>query len=234
MPENYNTNHVTLKQFSEDDRPREKFALKGKASLSNAELLAILIGSGTQKQTAIELCQSILKSCDNKLTILRKKSINQLTEFHGVGPAKAITILAALELTKRIDQGADQQRIQITQSGDAYRAIRGHLQGLSIEEFWILLLDRSNKVINKVQISIGGVSGTVVDPKIVYKRALEQYAVSIILAHNHPSGNLTPSQADLKLTEKLKNAGKFLDLQVLDHLIVTDSGYYSFADEGTF
>jgi len=222
-----------IKNWSIEDRPREKLRDKGKSALSNAELLAILIGSGSRKETALDLCKRILKElANNNLQELGKKNIADFTSFSGIGEAKAISIIAALELGRRRLATVGLERPKITNSRDAFTILHPHLGDLAHEEFWVLILSRSNKVLKSERISIGGVSGTVADVKIIFKRAIEALASAIILAHNHPSGNLRPSQADKQLTKKMVQAGKYLDVQVLDHLIVTDSGYYSFADEG--
>lgn len=221
-----------IKSWAEEDRPREKLLLKGKASLSDAELLAILIGSGSREQTALGLCQSILKSVDNNLPLLGRQNIEELKSFNGIGEAKAISIIAALELGRRRQTTDIKTRPVIRSSKDAYNAIAPTLIDLPHEEFWILMLNRANQVISKKQISSGGVSGTVVDGKIIFKIAIQALASSIILCHNHPSGSLTPSQADIDITKKLRRAGQALDITVIDHLIVSERGYYSFGDQG--
>jgi len=220
--------------WAEEDRPREKLMLKGRAALSDAELIAILIGSGTKELSAVDLSKLILNSVGNNLNELAKLSINDLMKFKGIGDAKAISIAAALELGRRRKESEVQKRAKVTSSADAYQAIRPYLLDLSHEQFWILLLNRANEIIRPVQVSVGGVAGTVADPKIIFKSAIEYLASAIILVHNHPSGNLTPSQADKDLTRKVKEAGRLLDVPVLDHLIFGDNGYYSFADEGIF
>lgn len=220
--------------WAEEDRPREKLMLKGRAALSDAELIAILIGSGTRELSAVDLSKVILNSVGNNLNELAKLSINDLMKFKGIGDAKAISIAAALELGRRRKESDVQKRAKVTSSSDAYQAIRPYLLDLSHEQFWILLLNRANEIIRPVQVSVGGVAGTVADPKIIFKSAIEYLASAIILVHNHPSGNLTPSQADKDLTRKVKEAGRLLDIPVLDHLIFGDNGYYSFADEGIF
>lgn len=225
-------NRLVIKRWAEEDRPREKLLLKGRAALSEAELVAILIGSGNRNQTAVELSQQILSHCNNDLTQLSRQSIKDLQNFNGIGEAKAISIVAALELGRRRKESEPQKRIKIASSQDAYQQMKGILQDHSHEEFWVLFLKRNNEVIRKEQISRGGVAGTVVDAKIIFKRALEEMASGIILAHNHPSGNLNPSQEDIRLTRQLAAAGKTLDILILDHLIITDSNYHSFADEG--
>lgn len=223
---------LNIKQWSPEDRPREKMLLKGASALSDAELIGILIGSGSAELSAVELGRHILQSSKNNLHELGRLSISDLMKFKGIGEAKAITILAALELGRRRRESDSDQKPKIVSSADAYQLIREHLIDLSHEEFWVMLLNRANQVTRKYQISQGGVAGTVADPKIVFKTALDGLASGIIVAHNHPSGNLSPSHADIELTKKLREAGKLLEIQVLDHLIVAGSKYYSFADEG--
>lgn len=218
--------------WAEEDRPREKLLLKGKAALSDAELLGILIGSGTRSLSAVDLCKLILQESEQNLNQLAKLSVKDLQKFKGIGEAKAICIVSALELGRRRKEAPPVKRPKITCSQDAYDIIKAELWDQPHEEFWLLMLNRANQVIRKERCSAGGVSGTVSDPKIIFKAALQQLASSLILVHNHPSGNLKPSEADLKLTKKLKEAGAMLDIPVLDHLIFTDHGYYSFADEG--
>lgn len=227
----YSKNNLTIKSWAEEDRPREKLLAKGKQSLSDAELLAILLGSGSRDETAVGLAQRILKSVDNDLNELGRRSIAELTRFKGMGEAKSITIVAAMELGRRRQLTDVRERPQIRSSRDAYDVIAPILMDLPHEEFWILLLNRANKVMSREQISLGGVAGTVVDAKIVFRKAIEGMASSIILVHNHPSGNLQPSQQDIDLTRKLKKAGETLDIAVLDHLIIAESSYFSFADE---
>jgi DNA repair protein RadC len=225
---------MNIPSWAEEDRPREKLMLKGKAALSDAELIAILIGSGTRELSAVDLSKMILQSVSNNINELAKLSLQDLQKFKGIGEAKAISIAAALELGRRRKESEVLKKHKISCSGDAYEVIRPYLMDLYHEQFWILLLNRANEVIRPLQISTGGVAGTVADPKMIFKAAIEQLASSIILVHNHPSGNLIPSQADKDLTKKLKESGKLLDIPVLDHLIFADSGYYSFADEGIF
>ncbi|MTI20879.1 JAB domain-containing protein [Fulvivirga sp. RKSG066] len=226
-----NTAYLNIKSWAEEDRPREKLLLKGKASLSEAELIAILIGSGTASMSAVDLSKQILGHTNNNLNDLAKLTVQELMKFKGIGEAKAISIVAALELGRRRKESEVVKKPKITCSQDAYDIMRAHLLDLSHEEFWVLMLSRSNQVIKKQLISSGGVSGTVADPKIIFKMALDELASSIILSHNHPSGNLKPSQADINLTKKLKEAGEMLEIPVLDHLIFTNDGYFSFADE---
>lgn len=223
---------ITIKSWAEEDRPREKLSLQGRRSLSDAELIAILIGSGNTGESAVELSKRILYSCENDLNFLGKLSIQDLSKFKGIGEAKAISIIAALELGRRRKETARQQHILVHSSKDVYEAIRAQFADLNHEEFWIMLLNRANKITSKHLISKGGQAGTIADPKIIFNIALQHHAASVILSHNHPSGNLKPSQADIDLTRKLKSAGTFLDIPVLDHLIVTDNGFFSFTDEG--
>jgi DNA repair protein RadC len=218
--------------WAEEDRPREKLLLKGKSALSDAELIAILLGMGTVDLSAVDVAKIVLSAAGNNLNELARMSVADLTKLKGIGPAKAITIVSALELGRRRKEAEGPRRRRITSARDAYDEIKPYLLDKPHEEFWIVLLNRANEVIRPVQISSGGVAGTVADPKLIFKHALEQLASSIILFHNHPSGNLTPSQADKDLTRKLKEAGRMLDLPILDHLIFTDKSYFSFADEG--
>ncbi|MBL0105147.1 MAG: DNA repair protein RadC [Bacteroidetes bacterium] len=226
------TPRIPIKAWAEEDRPREKFMLKGRHTLSDAELLAILIGTGNVEETAVELSRRILQENENNLYKLSRTNVQELSRFKGIGSTKAITILAALELGKRRKESLDTERKKITSSQDVMDIFQPLLGDLLHEEFWILFLNRANRVINKQQISIGGMSGTVADPRMIFKAALDQKAVSIILCHNHPSGNNQPSQSDIQLTRNLFEAGKVLEIMVLDHLIITQGSFYSFADEG--
>ncbi|SDX76745.1 RadC family protein [Hymenobacter psychrophilus] len=221
-----------IKSWAEEDRPREKLLQKGRAVLSDAELLAILLGSGTAKLSAVDVAKLVLKAAQNDLNVLARFSVKELMKQKGIGEARAITIVAALELGRRRKEADAPARTTVTCSRDIYRVMQPHLQDLPHEEFWVILLNRANVVMRTVSISRGGVAGTVADPKLIFKEALEQLASSIVLVHNHPSGNRNPSAADIALTRKLKEAGQLLDLPVLDHLIFTDQGYHSFADEG--
>lgn len=233
--ETYNREKLAITAWAEEDRPREKLLQKGKHVLSDAELLAILLGSGSREDTAVGLAKKILNSVENNLNDLGKCSLSELQRFKGIGEAKAITIAAAMELGRRRQMSPIKDRPQIRSSSDAFQAIAPTLIDLAHEEFWILLLNRSNLVIGKELVSTGGVSGTVVDAKMVFRKALEKPgATSIILCHNHPSGSLRPSNEDIHLTKKLKQAGQVLDLTIFDHLIVSERGYFSFADEGMF
>ncbi|MFK6999661.1 RadC family protein [Flavobacterium oreochromis] len=223
--------YTPINQWAEDDRPREKFLTKGKIALSDSELLAILIGSGTRNESAVQLCQRILASANNNLNQLGKLSIQQLIEFKGVGEAKALSIAAALELGRRRKEEAIEEITTITSSSQVYSLMQPVIGELPHEEFWVLFLNNSNKLIYKTQISKGGITGTIVDTRLVYKLAFDHFATGIILLHNHPSGRLNPSEADIKLTKKIIEAGKHLDILVLDHLIITEKAYFSFADE---
>lgn len=226
--------NLSIKNWSEDDQPREKLMLKGKQVLSDAELVAILIGSGSRSESAVQLSQRILSSVDNNLNALGKLSIKQLTEFKGIGEAKAISIVAATELGRRRRAEETVELTKITSSKAVFEIMQPIIGELVHEEFWILFLNNSNKVIYKSQISKGGITGTVVDVRVVFKMALEQNATSIILTHNHPSGKLEASDADKSITKQLKLAGQQLSIPVLDHIIITENGYLSFQDENIF
>ncbi|MCE2787083.1 MAG: RadC family protein [Bacteroidota bacterium] len=221
-----------IKQWAEDDRPREKLLMKGKASLSDAELLAILIATGTRELTALDLGQQVLKLSNNNLNELGKLGIKDLQKIRGVGKAKAITIAAALELGRRRKETEPLHRDAFTSSRVAYQYFEPMLADLKHEEFWVMLLNRSNKFIGAKRISEGGVSGTVADPKIIMRYAIDELASCIILCHNHPSGSVKPSEADVRLTDKIKQAAILLDIHLIDHIIIGEKTYYSFADEG--
>lgn len=223
---------LPIKNWSPDDRPREKLLLKGTSVLSDAELLAILIGTGSGKSSALDLSKRILDCVEHQLPELAKLKPKDLTRIKGIGPAKAITIVAAMELGRRRKESDPVEKPKVGSSREAYDLLCGDLMDLPHEEFWVLLLNRANRLIRKHRISEGGVSGTVADPKVIFKTALDHLASGIIVAHNHPSGNRTASQSDIDLTRKLKEAGKFLEIQLLDHLIVCGPKYFSFADEG--
>ena len=226
-----NTTSFSIKSWNEDDRPREKLLLKGRAALSDAELIAILIGSGSRDESAVSLSQRILASANNNLSELGKLSIQDLMQFKGIGEAKAITIAAALELGRRRRGEEALQKKKITSSLSVFELMQPIIGDLAHEEFWIVYLNNSNKVLQTSQLSKGGITGTVVDIRLAFKNAIQLGAVAVILAHNHPSGTLKPSQADIQLTKKLKTAGESLDIKDLDHLIVTEKAYFSFADE---
>ena len=224
--------NLTIREWSPEDRPREKMLLKGKAALSDAELIAILLGSGTGSQSAVEVAKNLLQIAGNNLHTLGALGLKDLTRVRGVGEARAVTVAAALELGRRRKEILQDERPKITGSRDAFELVKANLMDLPHEEFWVLLLNRANRLIRKQQVSIGGVAGTVADPKIIFKLAVGELSSGIIVAHNHPSGNLLASQADIQLTQRLKEAGKLLEIQVLDHLIVGGHKYFSFADEG--
>jgi len=224
-------NKITIKTWAEEDRPREKLSIQGRRALSDAELVAILIGSGSTTESAVDLSKRILNSCKNDLNALAKLSIQDLSKFKGIGEAKAISIIAALELGRRRKESDFNELEKIFTSKDIYNLLAPNFLDLPHEEFWIVMLNRANKVIEKMLISQGGLSGTVADPKIIFKAAVSHQAVNVILAHNHPSGNLKPSDADINLTKKLVAGAKILDLAIIDHVIFTDKGYFSFADE---
>lgn len=219
-----------IKSWSKDDRPREKMLMNGRSSLSNAELLAIVLGNGTRSKSAVDLARELLTLADNDLSELARKSVSDLCKVGGVGMAKAITVLAALELSQRKRPSAEKP--VITKSTDAFDCLAPVMEDLNYEEFWVLYLNRGNRLIARERISEGGITGTVIDPRRLYKLALDHKASGIILCHNHPSGQLRPSEADLSITKQMKEAGKLLEITVLDHLIVTNRGYLSFADEG--
>ena len=223
---------LNIKAWSLEDRPREKLLSKGRSALSDAELIAILIGSGNRNETAVELSKKIFKSIDNDLNKLGKLSVKELMQFKGIGEAKAISIVAALELGRRRKNTDNQLKKNIKSSKDVFEEVIGVMSGLPHEEFWVLFLDRRNAVIKKSNVSKGGVSGTVADAKIIFKEAMQLLASAVILCHNHPSGNLKPSDADIQLTKKMKEIGNLVDVPVLDHLIITDKSYFSFGDEG--
>ncbi|HPR57325.1 MAG TPA: DNA repair protein RadC [Bacteroidales bacterium] len=227
-----NLKRSSIKNWLEDDRPREKLLLKGKNSLSDAELIAILIASGSKNESAVDLSKRILKSVEGNLIELSKLSVNELEKFKGIGEAKAISIVAALELGSRRRGAEALERKSITSSHDAFEVLQMHVADPNYEQFFVILLNRGNKVLKTVIISEGGVTGTVVDPKKIFKIAIENGATSLILGHNHPSGNTTPSSADINLTDKIVGAGKLLDINILDHIIIGADKYYSFADNG--
>ncbi len=224
-------NSLSIKQWKEDDRPREKMMLKGKIALSDAELVAILIGSGNREESAVALAKRILVSVNNNLNTLAKLNIENLCTFKGIGPAKAISIITALELGKR--RRLEEALVQpiINSSKSVFEIMQPIIGDLPHEEFWVIYLNNSNKIITKYQLSKGGITGTLVDTRMLFKKAIEVSAVGIILCHNHPSGKKQPSQSDKELTQKIKHAGNTLDVKVLDHLIITLDDYFSFADQ---
>jgi len=225
-------NGNSIKSWSEEDRPREKLLLKGREALSDAELVAILIGSGNREKTAVELSRDILRAASDNLHELSRWDIADLMKYKGIGEAKAISIVAALELGRRKLLTEPVKRIQIKSSNEVYQMIYQLLADLNHEEFWVIYLNQNSRVISKKRISSGGVSATVVDKRIILKSAVNQLATSIILVHNHPSGNLKPSRADISITEQIKNASALFDINLFDHLIISQRGYYSFNDEG--
>jgi len=223
---------LTIKDWAVEDRPREKMQKKGIGSLSDAELIAILLRSGNSDETAVTVAQRLLTLAQNNLNELGKFSLHQITQIKGIGEAKAITVLAALELGRRRKAVEAINRERVTSSHDVVEIFQPILADLPHEEFWALLLNKANKVIDKVRVSQGGVAGTVVDVRIIVKTAVEKLASSIIIAHNHPSGNPKPSDKDIAITKKLKDAANLFDISILDHLIITDNECYSFADNG--
>lgn len=223
--------NTTIPCWSEEDRPREKMILKGRNSLSDAELLAILIGTGTGSKSAVDLGRELLSLCNGNLYEFGKLRLSQLCAVKGIGHSKAISVMAALELGRRRKDLRAEKKPKITGSLKAYQELKGYFYDLMHEEFFVLYLNRANKVLQVKQLSIGGTSGTYVDPKIIFKNGMDLAASGIILAHNHPSGNLKPSEADIKLTKKIKQFGELIEMPVLDHLIITDNGYFSFSDQ---
>jgi DNA repair protein RadC len=224
--------HLTIKQLAEDDRPREKLMTKGKQALSDAELTAILLGTGTKNESAVQLAQRILAAYQNNINEIAKLTVNDLKKFKGIGEAKAITIVAALELGRRRKETEGVKHDQVKTSLDAYNHLAPKLSDLPHEEFWMILLNRANKIIKTELIGRGGVSGTVADVRLIMKTAVEYLASSVIIAHNHPSGNLRPSDNDIHLTKKVNEAARLFDIHLADHLIIGDASYLSFADEG--
>ena len=226
------THKLTICQWAEEDRPREKMMLKGSGALSDAELLAILIGSGNTEESAVELMRRILVSCHNDLNELAHWEVRDFSRFKGFGPAKSIAIMAALELGKRRKLQEVKERVVISCSKDIYELFHPLMCDLELEEFWVLLLNQANKVIDPVRISTGGIAGTFVDVRSVFREALLQRATQMAVVHNHPSGNTRPSQEDKALTQRILTAAKTMNIHLIDHLIVCDGQYYSFADEG--
>jgi len=223
---------LTIKSWAEDDRPREKMLLKGKNALSDAELIAILIGSGTPTKSAVQLGQEILQYCNNNLQDFSKLTIKELMQFKGIGEAKAISLYAATELGRRRKYSETNEPLRLTSVEKTYELLKPFFLDLTHEEFYVVYLSRSNKVLSTKLLSIGGRTGTIADGKIIFKEALALNACGIILAHNHPSGNLKPSDSDVRLTNELHKFGKMIDLQIIDHLIITDDGFFSFARNG--
>jgi len=225
-------NKYSIKQWAKDDRPREKLLSKGAENLSNSELLAILIHNGTKEKTAVDLGKEILKLGKDNLNELGKLSVKELMKIKGIGEAKAITIAAALELGRRRQATSSLEKSVVGSSNDIAAYLRSALKDYQYEVFAVIFLNRANKINHFEIVSAGGITGTVADPRVILKKALEENAVSIILCHNHPSGSLKPSRADEELTTKIKEAAKYFDIKVIDHIIVSEDGYYSFADEG--
>lgn len=222
-----------IKSWANEDRPREKMLMKGAGALSDSELLAILLREGNRDETAVDLARRILKDSENNINILSRHTVKSLSQYKGIGEAKAITLLAALELGKRRVSSDIRKDPEICCSKDAYDLMYMHLHSQQYEQFWTIFLDRKNKVLRKEQIGAGGLTATIADPNKIMRIALEEYATGMILCHNHPSGNLRPSRDDISLTEKIKAAAALFNIVVLDHIIVGDNDYYSFADEGT-
>ena len=224
--------NYSIKNWAKDDRPREKLLSRGPTILSDSELLAILINNGNREKSALDLAQEVLRLGKNSLSELGKLSVRELMKIKGIGEAKAITITAALELGRRRQASFPREKMVVTSSSDVADYLQTHLRDYKHEVFAVLFLNRANKINDFKIISEGGITGTVADPRIILKKALEEDAVSLILCHNHPSGSLKPSRADEELTQKIKEAARYFDIKVLDHLIVSDDGYFSFADEG--
>lgn len=223
---------LTINQWAEEDRPREKMMQKGAEALTDAELLGILIGSGSTDESAVSLMQRILASCDNNLNQLAKWEVRDFARFKGMGPAKSITVMAALELGKRRNLQMQAERLRISSSTDIYKLFHPLLCDLPTEEFWTLLLNQANKVIDKIRISRGGIDQTTADVRTILREALIKRATQIALVHNHPSGNINPSNDDLKLTQAVQRAAQIMNIRLIDHLVITDGSYYSFNDEG--
>jgi DNA repair protein RadC len=222
---------MSIKFLAEDDRPREKFALKGKSSLSDSELLAIIMSSGSREESAVELARRILESVGNNWHNLSLLNLQDLMKFKGIGEAKAISISAALEIGRRKASQEVPEKVKISNSNDAFKVFHPLLADLSTEEFWVIFLNQNNKILGKSQLSTGGINFSLVDLRVLFKLALEFSCSAIMIAHNHPSGNLKPSQADNSITKEISEAGKILKIQLLDHLIITQSTYFSYADE---
>lgn len=224
--------NLSIKQWAEEDRPREKLVLKGKSTLSDAELLAILISTGTKNESAVELAKRILNNYKNDLNELGKLSVKQLMETKGIGEAKAITIIAALELGRRRQASEIKEKLQLNTGTLVNQYFKTKVTELLHEEFYVLYLNNANRLLGEERISMGGLAGTIADVRIIFSYAIKYLSTSIILIHNHPSGNPKPSQLDIDQTKKIKEAGKLLDIRVLDHVIIAETGFYSFADEG--
>ena len=223
---------MSIKFLAEDDRPREKFLLKGKSALSDSELLAIILGSGNNEDSAVELARKILASVDYNWQKLSKLSIKDLLKIKGIGEAKAISVAAALEIGRRKAAQEIPEKEKVTSVNDSYKIFSQYLSDLQTEEFWAIFLDQKNHVIYKTQISKGGISGTLVDVRVIFRIAIEHLATSVVVAHNHPTGNLTPSQPDISITRRIKEAGDLLDIKLLDHLIIGENSFFSFSEQG--
>jgi len=226
------TNKIPMRNWAEEDLPGQKMLLKGVNSLSNAELLAIIIGTGIKDNNSLEIAKKMLESTDNNLNAFWRINYADLKKFTGIGEKRAVKLLAIFALARRRNESEALSQEKISSSRDAFEIFHSLIGDLPYEEFWMLMLNKANKILQKVRISEGGVSGTVVDPKKIFKIALDHHASSIILGHNHPSGNIQPSEADNKITQKIKDCGMMLDMAVLDHIIIGGEMYYSFADEG--
>jgi DNA repair protein RadC len=224
--------YTPINHWSEEDRPREKLLLKGKSVLTDSELLAIIIGSGSRNESAVQLCERILEANNNYLHILGKMSVKQLMDFKGIGQAKAISIVAAIELGRRRRVEDAQQLIKVESSRVVFEVMQPIIGELPHEEFWILCLNNANNIVKKVMLSKGGINQTIVDQRLVFKVALEHESTGIVICHNHPSGQMKPSESDIKITQLLQNAGRIMQIPVIDHVIIGSHGYYSFGDEG--
>ncbi|MEM9738067.1 MAG: DNA repair protein RadC [Bacteroidota bacterium] len=229
---NKNTNYLRLKDYADDDRPREKLLKHGSHVLSNAELLALIVGSGTIHMNALDLAKNVLKEYNNSLSKLKSCSLEDLQNFKGIGPAKAAVIASVLELNRRFEKATTGHLEQVKKAHDAYLIMKSHLTNKVIEESWVILLNRNSRVLKIIQTSKGGLSKTIVDPAVVLKKVLVYNATSFILVHNHPSGNCAPSKADIQLTSRLEEAAKHIGVRLLDHIIITDDYYFSFGNEG--
>lgn len=223
---------MSIKFLAEDDRPREKFLMKGKNALSDAELLAIIMGSGNRQESAVDLARRILNTVENNWHQLSKLSVKDLMKFNGVGEAKAISIASALEIGRRRAAQEVPERKKMTCSKDVFEFLKPYLGDLQTEEFWAVLVNQNNRILHFSQLTTGGISSSIVDVRILFKTALEHFATAVFVAHNHPSGNLKPSQDDIRITKQIAEGGNFLNIKLLDHLILNQTSYYSFADEG--
>ncbi|RCU42261.1 JAB domain-containing protein [Chryseobacterium lacus] len=223
---------MSIKFLAEDDRPREKFLMKGKNALSDAELLAIIMGSGNRQESAVDLARRVLNTVENNWHQLSKLSVKDLMKFNGVGEAKAISIASALEIGRRRAAQEVPERKKITCSKDVFEFLKPYLGDLQTEEFWAVLVNQNNRILHFSQLTTGGISSSIVDVRILFKTALEHFATAVFVAHNHPSGNLKPSQEDIRITKQIAEGGNFLNIKLLDHLILNQTSYYSFADEG--